>query len=121
MLFGRAWPGGSESGRCAFAGLPGKAKTRRNVVPHPSLVSISFVQSSRTKNGAGGTGLGLAICRKIMQALGGTITAANAAGGGARFTIELPQVQPRIPGQPTVPALLYDEGIALRRAPSAPS
>jgi hypothetical protein len=105
MLFGRAWPGGSESGRCAFAGLPGKAKTRRNVVPHPSLVSISFVQSSR----------------KIMQALGGTITAANAAGGGARFTIELPQVQPRIPGQPTVPALLYDEGIALRRAPSAPS
>lgn len=51
----------------------------------------AFVQSTRTKDGSGGTGLGLAICRKIVQAHGGSIRAENvAAGGGSRFTIELP-------------------------------
>ena len=50
----------------------------------------SFVQSSRTKSGAGGTGLGLAICRKIMTAHGGRISARNHPGGGAVFEIRLP-------------------------------
>jgi two-component system sensor histidine kinase KdpD len=38
-----------------------------------------------------GVGLGLAICRAIVQAHGGTIHASQRPGGGARFTIELPQ------------------------------
>ena len=50
----------------------------------------SFVQSSRTKSGAGGTGLGLAICRKIMAAHHGRISAHNHPGGGAVFEIRLP-------------------------------
>jgi len=54
------------------------------------LIFESFVQSSRTKDGSGGTGLGLAICRKIVQAHGGWITAANLPGGGASFRIGLP-------------------------------
>jgi two-component system sensor histidine kinase KdpD len=38
-----------------------------------------------------GTGLGLAICRGFMEAMGGTISAANRTdGNGAVFTIVLP-------------------------------
>ena len=38
-----------------------------------------------------GTGLGLAICRGFVEAMGGTITAANRADrAGAVFTIDLP-------------------------------
>jgi PAS domain S-box-containing protein len=54
------------------------------------LVFDKFVQSSKTKSGAGGTGLGLAICREILTAYGGRIWAQNRDGGGAQFTFELP-------------------------------
>jgi two-component system sensor histidine kinase KdpD len=37
-----------------------------------------------------GVGLGLAICRAIIQAHGGTISARNRQGGGARFEFTLP-------------------------------
>ena len=49
-----------------------------------------FVQSSKTRNGAGGTGLGLAICKEIIAGHGGIITASNNKEGGACFTILLP-------------------------------
>lgn len=39
---------------------------------------------------ASGTGLGLAVCRKIVEGYGGTITAANNDGGGARILMKLP-------------------------------
>jgi two-component system sensor histidine kinase CiaH len=39
---------------------------------------------------AGGSGLGLAIGRRLAAAHGGTITAGDAPGGGARFTVRLP-------------------------------
>ncbi len=61
-------------------------------IPTDELESIfdKFVQSSRTKTGAGGTGLGLAICHEIIAAHQGRIWAENAAEGGAVFTFTLP-------------------------------
>ena len=53
------------------------------------LVFEEFVQSSKTKTGAGGTGLGLAMCRKIVQAHQGRIWAENRPKG-AVFSLEIP-------------------------------
>ena len=45
-------------------------------------------------HGRGGTGLGLAIVRKLILALGGTISVESARGKGARFTVLLPRDLP---------------------------
>lgn len=44
-----------------------------------------------------GVGLGLAICKAVVDAHRGQITAHNAAGGGAEFTITLPRRAPPLP------------------------
>jgi len=64
-------------------------------IPEAELEDIfdKFIQSSRTKTGAGGTGLGLAICRKIIFAHGGQIWAENNKEGGATFNFTLPMIQ----------------------------
>jgi hypothetical protein len=61
-------------------------------IPKTELISVfdKFVQSSKTKSGAGGTGLGLAICKEIVQAHQGAIWAENNAGDGASFFVRLP-------------------------------
>jgi len=38
----------------------------------------------------GGSGLGLAICRRLVMAMGGTITAGNRPAGGSRFAVRIP-------------------------------
>ncbi|MGJ7511701.1 DUF4118 domain-containing protein [Variovorax sp. GT1P44] len=48
-----------------------------------------------------GVGLGLAICKAVVSAHGGEITAANAAGGGAEFTVTLPRREPPEPAEST--------------------
>ncbi len=54
------------------------------------IVFDKFVQSSKTKTGAGGTGLGLSITREIVDAHFGQIRAYNRPGGGAAFEVKLP-------------------------------
>lgn len=60
-------------------------------IPESELETIfeKFVQSTRTKTGAGGTGLGLAICKGIILGHDGKIWAENNPNGGSifKFTI----------------------------------
>ena len=61
-------------------------------IPEAELESIfgAFVQSSRTRTGAGGSGLGLTICQQIVSAHHGHIRAHNRPEGGAEFEVLLP-------------------------------
>jgi signal transduction histidine kinase len=65
-------------------------------IPEDELGAIfdKFIQSSKTKTGAGGTGL--AICREITTLHMGDIIARNRADGGAEFIVLLPRQQPAI-------------------------
>ena len=65
-------------------------------IPADELHSIfdKFVQSSKTKSGAGGTGLGLSICLGIVELHGGRIWAENSDQGGAILNVELPRCGP---------------------------
>jgi PAS domain S-box-containing protein len=62
-------------------------------IPPDELEDVfeKFVQSSKTKSGAGGTGLGLAITREIVTRHGGRVWATNNAAGGADFAVLLPR------------------------------
>lgn len=69
-------------------------------IPEDELEAVfdKFVQSSKTRSGAGGTGLGLSICREIVNYHGGAIAAHNNPDGGASLTFYLPLE----PGEPRV-------------------
>jgi len=64
-------------------------------LPKMELESIfdKFIQSSKTKTGAGGTGLGLSICKEIIEQHHGKIWAENNPDGGATFSFMLPYEQ----------------------------
>lgn len=56
----------------------------------PEVLSRLFVNFVTTKERGKGTGLGLRICRRIIEEMNGTISAANRPEGGARFEILIP-------------------------------
>ena len=55
----------------------------------PHLFEPFFRSPEARLRGVGGAGLGLAVAQRIALALGGEITAENAAGGGARFILRI--------------------------------
>jgi two-component system OmpR family sensor kinase len=77
----------------------------------PDAVERVFERFWRTeggrRRGPAGAGLGLAIVRAIVTAHGGSATAENARGGGARFTIKLP-----LSADPTGPTVDAGEGVS---------
>ncbi len=75
-------------------------------IPEAELEAIfdKFVQSSKTKSGAGGTGLGLSICREIVVQHRGRIWAENRPTGGAAVHVMLPMDPPESVGPPATPA-----------------
>lgn len=78
---GRAWLSVEDSG----PGIP-EALLSRLFEP--------FVTGRAREGGRAGTGLGLAIARGVISRHGGTIRAGASELGGARFTIDLPRMQP---------------------------
>jgi C4-dicarboxylate-specific signal transduction histidine kinase len=50
-----------------------------------------------TKAPGQGTGLGLAISHRIVEQLGGVLTAENGTVGGAVFRVRLPAAGPEVP------------------------
>jgi len=62
-------------------------------IPEKELETVfdKFVQSSKTKTGAGGTGLGLSICKQIIIDHKGKIWAENNPDEGAVFRFTLPR------------------------------
>ena len=61
-------------------------------IPKNELETVfdKFIQSSKSKTGAGGTGLGLSICQEIISAHKGRIWAENSQEGGAILLFEIP-------------------------------
>jgi two-component system, OmpR family, sensor histidine kinase KdpD len=61
----------------------------------PDLLPRIFDKFFRAPDApAGGSGLGLAIVKGFVEAHGGQISVANRPGGGALFTIRIPQTEP---------------------------
>jgi two-component system, NtrC family, sensor kinase len=56
----------------------------------PEVLPHIFEPFFTTKGSREGTGLGLAVCLHLVTSMGGKLSAANGATGGACFTVELP-------------------------------
>ncbi|MET0351473.1 MAG: DUF4118 domain-containing protein [Rhizobacter sp.] len=62
--------------------------------PQREEAVFEMFERGRKEGATPGVGLGLAICRAIVEAHGGSIRGETRAGGGARFTIDLPRGDP---------------------------
>lgn len=69
----------------------------------PHLFTPLYRGDASRNRQTGGTGLGLAIARRILQAHGGDLTAANSVLGGAIFTATVPATEPAHPAADMTP------------------
>jgi two-component system sensor histidine kinase MprB len=81
-------------------------------LPH---VFDRFYRGSNSRSRQG-SGLGLAIVRQVAEQHGGSVSAANAPGGGAIFSLHLPTLQADGPATEQI-----KEPVAAQPAPDAPS
>ncbi|KAA3615546.1 MAG: sensor histidine kinase [Calditrichaeota bacterium] len=73
------------------------------------VIFEKFIQSRKTKTGAGGTGLGLSICKEIIVAHKGKIWAErNPEGQGSSFVFTIPQKSKTKNGAGKNPAAISD-------------
>lgn len=68
----------------------------------PRAFERFYLHDRHRSERAVGSGLGLAIVRELVVAMGGSVEVANAPGGGAQFTLRLPQASD--PGSPSSPS-----------------
>jgi len=61
----------------------------------PALRDKVFERFWRSEQSSGGAGLGLAIVKRIMEVLGGSVSVADAPGGGALFALRFPPAGPQ--------------------------
>jgi len=71
-------------------GLPASLKGREQTL-------FDKFTRGRAESATPGVGLGLAICKAVANAHGGDMSAANAPGGGAEFSLTLPRRTPPAP------------------------
>jgi two-component system sensor histidine kinase KdpD len=62
---------------------------------HEEILFDKFTRG-QVESSTRGVGLGLAICKAIVEAHQGTISAAQADGGGAEFVVALPRTPPPV-------------------------
>jgi two-component system sensor histidine kinase KdpD len=71
-------------------GLPVNSKGQEHIL-------FDKFTRGQTESSTRGVGLGLAICKAVVEAHKGKISAAQADGGGAEFSISLPRTPPPVP------------------------
>jgi two-component system sensor histidine kinase KdpD len=70
-------------------GLPVSSKGQEHIL-------FDKFTRGQTESSTRGVGLGLAICKAVVEAHKGKISAAQANGGGAEFSISLPRTAPPV-------------------------
>ena len=83
-------------------------------IPEADLPRLfeAFHRGQAAACGVGGAGIGLAVTRRIVEAHGGSITAASTPGRGSTFVITLPALGAPAPGPEGAPLRQFPKGEA---------